>query len=131
MRGRLLAELRARVDDPREAPVRAEPLRFEAVLRDEPVLREPLDAVFDLDSPLRALLLADFDELEPDLLDVLRFRLFPRALDFDFDLAFADRELLLLRLFRPELDGILILLHYLLRCFAECSRMPATPFIIR
>jgi hypothetical protein len=110
MRGRLLAELRALVDDPREAPVRAEPLRFEAVLRDEPVLREPLDVVFDLDSPVRALLLADFDELEPDLLDVLRLRLFPPALDFDFDLALADRELLLLRLFRPELDGILILL---------------------
>jgi hypothetical protein len=110
MRGRLLAELRALVDDPREAPVRAEPLRFEAVLRDEPVLREPLDAVFDLDSPVRALLLADFDELEPDLLDVLRLRLIPPALDFDFDLALADRELLLLRLFRPELDGILILL---------------------
>jgi hypothetical protein len=117
MRGRLLAELRALVDDPREAPVRAEPLRFEAVLRDEPVLRdervlrEPLDAVFDVDSPLRALLLADFDELEPDLLDVLLLlRLFPPALDFDFDLALADRELLLLRLFRPELDGILNLL---------------------
>jgi hypothetical protein len=131
MRGRLLAELRDLVDDPREAPLRAEPLRFEPVLRDEVLLREPLDAVFDLDSPLRALLLADFDALEPDLLDVLRLRLFPRALDFDFDLAFADRELLLLRLFRPELDGILILLDYLLRCFAECSRMPATPFIIR
>jgi hypothetical protein len=131
MRGWLLAELRA-LDDPREPPLRAEPvLRFEAVLRDEPVLREPLDAVFDLDSPLRALLLADFDELEPDLLDVLRLRLFPRALDFDFDLAFADRELLLLRLFRPELDGILILLDYLLRCFAERTRMPATPSIIR
>jgi hypothetical protein len=111
MRGRLLAELRALVDGPREAPVRAEPLRFEAVLRDEPVLREPLDAVFDVDAPLRALLLADFDELEPDLLDVLLLlRLFPPALDFDFDLALADRELLLLRLFRPELDGILNLL---------------------
>jgi hypothetical protein len=110
MRGRLLAELRDLVDDPREAPLRAEPLRFEPVLRDEVLLREPLDAVFDLDSPLRALLLADFDALEPDLLDVLRLRLFPRALDFDFDLAFADRELLLLRLFRPELDGMLVLL---------------------
>ena len=131
MRGRLLAELCDLVD-PREA----EPLRFEPVLRDEAVLRERLNAVLDLespdlDSPLRALLLADFDELEPDLLDVPRLRLFPRALDFDFDLAFADRELLLLRLFRPELDGILILLHYQLRCFAERSRMPATPFIIR
>jgi hypothetical protein len=110
MRGRLLAELRDLVDDPREAPLRAEPLRFEPVLRDEVLLLEPLDAVFDLDSPLRALLLADFDALEPDLLDVLRLRLFPRALDFDFDLAFADRELLLLRLFRPELDGMLVLL---------------------
>ena len=107
MRGRLLAELCDLVDDPREA----EPLRFELVLCDEAVLREPLEAVFDLDSPPRALLLADFDELEPDLLRVLRLVLFPRALDFDFDLAFADRELLLLRLFRPELDGILILLH--------------------
>jgi len=79
VRGRLLAELCDLVDDPREA----EPLRFEPVLRDEAVLRERLDAVLDLDSPLRALLLADFDELEPDLLDVPRLRLFPRALDFD------------------------------------------------
>jgi hypothetical protein len=73
-------------------------------------LREPFAAVFDFDAPLRDLLLADFEVLDRDLLDALRLLLLPRELDFDFALAFVDRELLLLRLLRPELDGMLILL---------------------
>jgi hypothetical protein len=75
-------------------------------------LRDPVAAVFDFDAPLRDLLLADFEVLDRDLLDALRLLLLPRELDFDFDfaLAFVDRELLLLRLLRPELDGMLVLL---------------------
>ncbi len=76
-------------------------------------LREPLAAVLDLDVPLRDLLLFDFEALDRDLLDVLPL-LLPRELDldfdFDFDLEVLDRELLLLRLLRPELDGMLVLL---------------------
>jgi hypothetical protein len=121
IRGRLLAELR----DPE---FREDELREEAALRAEPVLlRVPLAVVFARDCPPCALLLVDFDLLEPDLLepnllDAPLLPLFPRVLDCD--LVPADRELLLL-LLRPELDGMLILLAYLLRWFSPCNRMPA------
>jgi hypothetical protein len=82
-------------------------------------LRDPLAVVFDRDCPVCDLLLADFDRLEPDRLDALRL-LLPRA--FDFALALVDRELLLLRLLRPELDGMLIcprLLVAMFRCMQQ------------
>src|SRR5947209_6807394 len=116
IRGRLLAELR----DPEFLE---DDLREEAELRVGPVLlRDPLAVVFDRDCPACDLLLVDFDRLEPDRLDALRL-LLPRALDFL--LAPVDRELLLLRLLRLELDGMLVLLTYLLRCFSTRNRMPA------
>ena len=78
--------------------------------------------VFDRDCPVRDLLLADFDRLEPDRLDAL---LLLFAVDFDFDLAPADRELLLLRLLRPELDGMLICPRLLVAMF-PCMQQDAS-----
>jgi hypothetical protein len=85
-------------------------------------LRDPLAVVFDRDCPVCDLLLADFERLEPDRLDALRL-LF--ADDFDFDLALADRELLLLRLLRPELDGMLICPRLLVAMF-PCMQQDAS-----